>query len=197
MVRRSTWILLVIFAILAAFAWWFQTYQADRDEYLPTETPTPARARVFSLSTTQVDEIGISSSDGSQVGFYRDPGTTQWAVRGEPVEQADAFQVEAVIGQLLALEIEETLPGNPALDSIGLAEPQYTITVMDSGGNQYILHVGVQTPIGTGYYAQLRSGEVVVVDNLVMDNVVGLLTNPPLLPTAAPAGTVPAVTPTP
>lgn len=186
MVRRSTWILIIILVILVGFAWVFPRYRANKAENTATASPTAALPNLYNLTGTQVNKITISDSSGNRIGFYRDAGSTQWAIEDVPADQVDSFQIESVSAQLFALQAQMSLTETPPLDSVGLVTPAYTITMTTLNGGQLITYVGSKTPIGSGYYVQVNSGKVMIVDKLVMDDILNLLTNPPLLPTPTP-----------
>ena len=124
------------------------------------------------------------------IDFTRDPGSTNWVIKDLPAEQADSFQIESVSSQLLSLPAIDTLTQSPPLDSIGLANPAYTITMVTADGKQIVTYVGSLSAIGTGYYIRIDSGPVVIVDNVSMDDVLKLLNEPPVLATATPEVTV-------
>ena len=186
MVRRSTWILLVVFALLVGFAWLFQRSQANKTANTATATPTTSPAYLYNLSNTQVDEINITDATGDKIDLYRDLASSNWAIADVPVDQADSFKIESISTQLFSLQVKETLTQTPPLDSIGLITPTYTITMTTSDGAQIITDIGTQTAIGSGYYVRVGSGSVDIVDKVVMDDILDLLKNPPLLPTATP-----------
>jgi len=186
MVRRSTWILLAVFAILVGFAWFFQRHQANKAKNGATATPTTSPANLYDLTNTQVDNINITDNAGEKIDLYRDTGSSNWAITNVPVDKADSFKIESINTQLFSLIVQETLTQTPPLDSIGLVTPAYTITMTTSDGTQLITNVGTQTAIGSGYYVRVGSGPVVIVDKVVMDDILNLVKNPPLLPTATP-----------
>ena len=184
MVRRPTWILLLVFAILVGFAWFFQRYQANKANNAATATPTTSLINLYDLTNTQDKEINITDNAGDKIDLYRDSGSSKWAIADVPVDQADSFQIESISTQLFSLQVQEALTQTPPLDSIGLVTPAYTITMTTSDGTQLITNVGTQTAIGSGYYVRVGSGPVVIVDKVVMDDILNLVKNPPLLPTA-------------
>ncbi len=186
MVRRPTWILLVVFAFLVGFAWFFQRYQANKVDNAATATPTTSPANLYDLTNTQVDEINITDNTGDKLDLYRSSGSSNWAISNVPVDQADSFQIESISTQLFSLQVQETLTQTPPLDSIGLVTPAYTISMTTSDGTQIITYVGTQTAIGSGYYVRVGSGPVDIVNKVLMDDILNLLKNPPLLPTATP-----------
>lgn len=197
MVRRSTWILLGVFALLVGFAWLFQRYQTNKTNNAATATPTVTPVKLYALTNSQVNEINIVASAGDKIDFYRDPASSNWAIKDIPVDQADSSQIESINEQLLALQVQETLTQSLSLDSIGLVTPAYTITMTTTDGTQLVTFIGSPNAVGDGYYARADSGQVVLVDKVVLDEVLNLLKNPPLLPTATPEVTsTESVTPT-
>jgi hypothetical protein len=190
MVRRSTWILLIVFALLVLFAWLFQRFQANKTEVTATPTIAPTAQKLYNLTDSQVVEITISSNSGNSITFSRSPGSTTWVIKDLPPEQADSFQIESVTTQLLSLQAVDTLTQDPPLDTVGLTNPAYTISIQTADGNQIVTQVGSISAIGTGYYIQVDSGPVVIVDNVTMDDILHLLKEPPVLATATPEVTV-------
>jgi Domain of unknown function (DUF4340) len=186
MVRRSTWILLIILALLIGFTWLFQRYQTNKTNNQPTATPTVALASIYNLIGKQVDTVNISNSNGEKIGFTRNAGSTLWSIDNMPSDQADSFQIESTLAQLFDITAQETISQTPPLDSIGLITPTYTISMTVSDGELIKTNVGYITPIGSGYYVRIDSGPVFIVDKVVLDDVLNFLTNPPLLATPTP-----------
>jgi hypothetical protein len=186
MVRRTTWVLLIVFGGLVLFAWLFQRAQATKVSNAASATPMATAVRLFDLTNTTVDEFSISSSSGNSIQFVRDPKSTDWIIKDLPADQADSAQIDSISKQFLSLQILDSLVQPPQLDSIGLAKPAYTITLQTADGRQIITDVGSLTPIGTGYYLRVDSGVILIVDNVIIDDVLKLLTEPPVLTTATP-----------
>jgi hypothetical protein len=182
--RRSTWILLLVFGLLVVFAWVFQRYQANRPDTSSTATPFPTAEKLFSLTNLLVSALMIVDNQGNQVDLYRDSSTSNnWAVRDMPVDQADKVGIETAISDLLTIQIIDRLTENPPLDSIGLSTPVYTVTLTTTDGRHLVTDVGIKTPVGTGYYVRLNSGPVVIVDDITLDEVLNFVKKPPLLVT--------------
>jgi hypothetical protein len=133
----------------------------------------------------QVNTVNISDSSGEKIEFDRNSETAQWSIANVPLEQTNSFQIESNLAQLFAITAQETLTQTPPLDSIGLDVPAYTISIMTADGES-ITYVGSITPIGNGYYVRVDSGPVVIVDKVVLDDVLNMLTNPPLIATPTP-----------
>jgi len=181
MVRRSTWILLVILAILVGFTWLFQRNQANKTENTRTATPTIALVNIYDLIGKQVNQVDLSDSTGDKVVFNRNAESGQWSITNIPVEPVDSFQIESNLVQLFAISAQETLTQTPPLESIGLVTPAYSISMMTANGETINTYVGSITPIGSGYYLRVGSGPIIVVDKHVMEDVLNMLINPPLV----------------
>jgi len=189
MVRRSTWIVLLIFAILVGFAIYFQRYQANKPTVVSTATPTEPPTYLYSLGEAQVDGIKIADNAGKNIDLYRDPLTSQWGIANIPVDQVDTTKIDSISSQLVLIQIQDTLAQTVPLSTIGLEPPAYTITLSTSAGKQFVTYVGIQTAIGSGYYVQDATGQVVIVGKTPMDSILELVNTPPLLPTATPTET--------
>ena len=186
MVRRTTWILLIVLGLLVLFAWLFQRNQTKKAENAATVTPQPTGQKLYTIDGAQVVEINITSSSGESIDFQRDPSSSSWVIKGIPADQANSFQIESVSQQLFDLQVLETLTEAPALDLIGLTNPAFTITMQTSDGKQIVTSIGSLAAIGTGYYLRVDSGPIVLVDNVTIDDVLKLLKEPPVLATSTP-----------
>jgi len=196
MVRRSTWVLIVIFAILVGFAWLLQRYQMNKSDTSATTTATISLANIYDLNGKQVNEVIISNDAGDKIEFYRDSGSTLWTIIDFPADQVDSFLIDSITAQLFSIKAQETLTQSPPVDSIGLDTPAYTIILTTAEGEQWITYVGSPTPIGSGYYVRIDSGPIVIVDKLVMDDVLNMLSDAPVIHTPSPEITPVSVSPT-
>ncbi len=186
MVRRTTWILLGLFAVLAVFAWWFQRNQSNQGQATATSAPLPTAAQLFNLDTNQVSTIRVASQTGEKVSLLREQSSMNWGIQDIPIEQVDTNRLASVISPLLTLQVSETLAQTPALGAVGLDQPAYTITILRGNVQEAVLSIGNLNAIGTGYYARLGNGPILILDNVILDDVFKLLSEPALLPTATP-----------
>jgi hypothetical protein len=189
MVRRTTWIVLIVFAVLVGFAWFFQRYQSNQAETAVTATPTTPPPYLYDLTNREVNEIEISNNTGSKVDLYHDPISSNWAVVGVPPDQADSSKIESISTQLFSLQAQETLTQTLPLDVIGLVTPAYTITLTTTDGTNFSTYIGTETAIGSGYYARVDAGPVVILNKVALDDILNWIDQPPLLPTATPEAT--------
>jgi hypothetical protein len=187
MVRRTTWILLVVFGLLAVFAWWFQRYQANKQETTATSTALPTAAKLLNLDSDQVNEITIASNTGDEVSLNKDStSASNRGVKNIPTDQVDTNRLESVVSPLLTLQVSEILSQSPALETIGLDKPAYTLTMITADGLKSVIYIGNLNAIGTGYYARVGNGPILILDNVILDDAFKLISEPPLLATATP-----------
>lgn len=181
MIRRSTWIVLVVLAALVAFSIYL-TNQKSKDASLPT--PTEGSAPLFPTSDGSPTDIKISAAVGNLVEIGRDQ-TGNWVIKSPVSVAADQAGAEAAATQVTGLRVLSDV--QLGLDVVGLDKPSDTLTVTFSSGKTHTLLIGAVTPIQNGYYCQLDGGPVVVADKPGMDALLGLLTSPPYAATLTPA----------
>jgi len=188
MIRRSTWILLLVFAALLAGAFFWQRSQEEKAALEPTPTMP---ALILGLDTPQIRDIKIEDAQGKRA-YFRRLGGSAW-VMTEPERQNLEAQIMAVkLDQLTLMSPLSTLADPPSADQIGLEKPAYTITVTDEGGKDYVLEIGAETPTRSGYYIRL-DGMIYVISQITIDELVDMLENPPVeVPTATATGALPA-----
>jgi hypothetical protein len=183
MIRRSTIILLIILAALVGLAWYLN-HPKTPDQ----GTPTPSSSTVY-LFTPQdgvVNSIKIVSKDGQTVDLERNQDGT-WTITQPQMGPADAGLSESSATQVTTLSVVNSLEGgNTPPEAMGLVDPSYTFTFTFASGKQYSLTVGDQTPIGSGYYAQLDNNPPVIVDKNGIESLLMLLKTPPYALTATP-----------
>ncbi len=180
MIRRSTWIVLVVLIALVAFSLYLKDQQSKA---AARPTPTEGSAPLFPTSDGSPNDVKIVAAPGNSVEFARDQSGT-WVVKAPISAAADQAASEAAATQVTGLRVLANI--QLGLDVVGLDKPSDTLTVTFSSGKTHTLLIGAATPIQNGYYCQLDGGPVIVVDKLGMDALLGLLTSPPYLATLTP-----------
>ncbi|HEY6074439.1 MAG TPA: DUF4340 domain-containing protein [Anaerolineales bacterium] len=180
MVRRSTWLALILLAALVGFTVYMRQTKARTAE--TAATPTAESAPLFAAETGQVNSIKIDAGSGGSFALIRNG--SDWLIK-QPVEaKADPGQAEAAATQAIALRVLSTVDLAPA--DVGLDHPAYTFTFGFTDGEHHLL-VGDQTPTGSGYYARLDDGKVVIVSSDGIQGLLNLLTTPPYAETPTPS----------
>lgn len=182
MVKRPTWILLIVLALVSAAYFYLQ------ERPLKATTPTPTAIKSSFLVTKDsgaLTKIHILDAQGNSLQMGRDASGNWTIMVGQSptitqpeLAAANQSQAEAAETQFFALSVLTTLEISPALDVIGLNPPAYTITLGFFGDTQKVLEVGSLTPTGSGYYVSLE-GKIYVISQSSINAVLGLLRNPP------------------
>jgi hypothetical protein len=182
--RRSTWIVLVIFLALVGLVLYLNQNKPPAEG--ADLTPTAAVEYLFDETAGLPTSIAIESKDGEQVAIERNEAGA-WVLK-QPVEaEADQGSAEAAASQLTALRVlsrPEVAPGDA-----GLVDPSYTMTVKLTGGTEKVVRIGDLTPTGSGFYTNLNgSDEILIVGQTGLDALFALVTSPPYVstPTAIP-----------
>ena len=194
MVKKQTWILLVLFAALAGFALFLKYKPSSETEPEATLPPTSEPVEfLFPAEEGVITSMLIQSREGDVIGVER--GESGWMVT-QPVEtEATQASVEEAASQVAALTVLNRLDLDPAV--VGLKSPAYTITVGFSSGKFYIAQVGDVTPTESGYYVRKDDGSIIVIDKYGMDALINLVLYPPYEETPTPSPAPETDTPTP
>lgn len=200
MIKRSTWVWMVIFVALAAVTFYLQRSEDTVPSTATVEgtvSPVPTISYLFPAEEGVVISMLIESRDGKIVGFERQGQV--WAMTTPYNAETVPGAVEAAASQVTALPIEKTLDLDPSV--VGLNSPSYTITVGFTSGKFIIVQVGDETPTAAGYYVRKDDGPVLVVSTYNLSSLLDMLTFPPLIetptPSPAPPTETPTITPTP
>jgi hypothetical protein len=181
MVRRNTWIVLIVLVGLVGFSFYLGQTKAKQ---AAAATPTSGPTALFDPSFGSPTEIRIENSSGDVVQIARDQ-SGKWVLKAPTAADANQASAEAAATQVGALQVLSSVDLGP--DVIGRDKPSFTVTVTYDGGKTHTLLVGSETPIQNGYYAQLDGGKNQVVDKAGVDALTSLLSKPPYLATLTPA----------
>ena len=177
MIRRSTLILLTIFALLLAGA----VYLQRSGKTLKAEaTPTEFSPLLFSFDS-QIESFRLEQVGKGVVEIGRDEQGI-WELIS-PKAETNIGEVESAISQLLSLRVVSELKDGPGLDETGLVEPAYRLLLTLANGQQEQMNVGHLTPTKSGYYVQVGNRGIFVVGQYSLDPFLKLVENPPIQPT--------------
>jgi hypothetical protein len=181
MIRRNTWLLLIVLLALIGFAIYFTN---QKTKQAAAVTPISASTSLFNSAEGTPNDIKVEDSTGNSVEVARN-ASGSWEVKAPVQMAADQAAAQAAATQIGTLRVL----ANPqlGLDVVGLDKPAYTITIIFSGGKTHKLSVGSVTPIQDGYYTSLDVGPAEIVDKPGLDALLGLLTAPPYFATLTPA----------
>ena len=197
--RRSTIVFLLLF-VIAAGAYYFlnNRKQAEPVDVQITSEPTSEVSFLFDAADGVPTSIHIESKTGEVVEVARN-AENAWAVILPVEASADQGLAEAAASQVTTMSVQEKIP-NVDLEVVGLATPEYVLTIKFTNGKERKAEVGVITPSEGGYYVRNEAGEILIVSRDSLDALLGMLTNPPFAatPTPSPIATeTPLPSPTP
>ncbi len=176
--KRSTWIVLIIFVILGAVAVFLPQALEKAAQAAATPTPTVvASSPLFVFAEAAITGVVVSDAQGNEVEVAR--AGQEWNLV-KPAEMANASTIQNAITQLAALTIVNQFEASANLADLGLDAPAYTITITVENGLPRKLFVGSQSPTGRVYYVQLEGDAPLAVNKYSLQTVVDLLINPPI-----------------
>jgi len=183
MVKRSTWIVLLLLVLVVGAYFLIKNKQESNttDEVTPTAT-----AEAFLITEADGTLESLSVSDGTFT-FLMQRGTyNAWEIVLPEPGTADLALASAVETQVSDLRIVSRIETPPALADMGLDKPAYTFEFKFEGGATRTVEIGNLTPTGSGYYARVNRDTVCVVSTAGIDALANLLTAPPYPPTSTP-----------
>jgi hypothetical protein len=197
MIRRSTWIIIIIFALVIGLA-----VLIEKTPYFQASTtPTPTLApRVLNLPAGSISAVKLTDSLGPIVSVKMNSSKV-WEVIQPQNTNVDQGNMAELVSQLLSMAILSAPQNPPSNDASGLSNPLHTLTIFDVSNQEHTLKIGDLTPTSSGYFIQIDQAKPVVVQKSTVDRVIELLSGVRATPTAPPQLTpsqaAPAVTETP
>ena len=193
MIRRNTWILLLLFAAALLGAILFNRNKAasPADE---GATPPPESLVLFSPEEGAPTSIRVAAAGGGTTELAHNQAG-EWVLVAPVAAQADQGLAEAAASQIATLRILDEVSLEP--DLLGLARPSYVVTVKFSAGGVHKLEIGDLTPSQSGYYVRLDGQSMLIVGATGLDALLNLATVPPYAASPVPTIGVPGATATP
>jgi hypothetical protein len=192
MIKRSTWVLLLILLLILVAYFLIN----NRSQAIPADdTPT---AQIIKYLITSEDGIlqSLRITDHENASFAMMRNTNnEWVVTYPLTQVADQGLAEAAVTQLSSLRIITTLEEQFSLSEAGFDDPAYTMDLEFPEGIKHQIKVGMLTPINSGYYVRFDNLKTYVVSSAGIDSLANLISSPPIPPTSTPEPT-PSPTPT-
>jgi len=187
MIKRSTWLMLVLFGLVIAGYFFFRG-RISTIFSVPTPTAINYNYLIIQADGT-LENLRIYDNNYHTTQLQRDTSGT-WFISQPKTGQADQSLAGAAETQVGALKVLTTLNSQLNLKDIGLDFPSYTMKLAFSSGKQHIIEVGISTPTGSGYYVRFDEGSIYVISKDGIDALVNLVTSPPYLATETPIPTL-------
>lgn len=185
MIRRSTWILLAVFATLAAGTLiWQRTEKKNGAD--PTPTSRPA---LFDFESGSIIQVQLANSSQSAVFDKQADGS--WILNGDPSLSIDSDEISNRLAQLTGVRALNVIDAPPQESLTGMDEPILSLSMVLENGRTILVEVGASTAIGSGYYTRLDGARLYVVSKSVLDGMLTMLQAPPLQTPQADAAQTP------
>jgi hypothetical protein len=184
MIRKSTWIVLALFAVSLVIVFLWQRSQ-NKEEAINEAEATPGQSYLFEFSGNIV-ALSIERVGDKSVEFRRDD-QNQWVQVRPAGPEIDSAAMDTTIGQLVTLPVVTTLEEAPELQAAGLEPPAYRLLITLDNGDQVIANIGKTTPTGSGYYVLSSDRRMYIASKYGLDPILQLVDTPPLKPTPTPA----------
>ena len=193
MIKRSTWIMLGVFALLLAVVLLVQRI-GPQDELadIPTEAVRP---NVYDFTVEEIALLRIANLDGKAVEIERLGEVWIMTQPAAPAEQVDQTRLAGLLAQLLTLRLVTENVINAPLQALQLDPAPYVLTVTLVSSESYVLDIGDNAVTNTGYYVSLNGQAPQLAGKSVLDQFIGLLDSPPYLPTPVPTVEIPTAAP--
>ncbi len=184
-IKRNTWVLLGVFAIILAFG---ILYQRDKSQTAASVTPTasPTDKPLLVIDEKSIASVRVEDDQGKAVALGRDAGGLWVITEPKGGGQTDAGKAEQMVTQIAAFHSTGSPNATSDLSIFGLLKAKYTITVNLNGGTKHVIHIGDVDPMGDGYYVQVDGEAPQIVAKSSIEAVTSAITSPPYVPTATP-----------
>jgi len=188
-----TWLILVVMALVVAVLY----YLLEVREVAPQEADEVEY--VWDLDADQIVGVRVVDHGAQAATVLERDAEVGWQVT-EPVSgTAMAVECDVLAGTLAHMSVGRVIeePPEGEVAAYGLLTPTYTIEVRLDDGRALRLEVGSHYPGGSYYARRVGEQTVLMIADYVVDDVVRILEEPPLLEaTPLPAG-IPTVGPVP
>lgn len=193
--RRSTAVLLILFAAFGALYWYMQKPDNAVVKALATSTSSAPLVTDNLVSPEQgpVSKIAVQSADGKKVILENKNGS--WLVTADKQGPANPDQADQAGAAAMALRVVTKLAQAPDPAGTGLDHPTFTVLLTLQDGSLNTFQVGKPTVTQSGYYVQTNDGSVVIIDKNQLETLTNLVAEPPFLISTPTPGITPTAKP--
>lgn len=151
---RTTAILLVLAAALAAFVYFYEI----RGEEARSEAEEQAKRLFADVTAEAIDSIALTTTDGAAARLERRDGA--WRLVAPLDFDADAFAADGMATALADITSESVFDDPQPLEEYGLADSARVVH-FEVGDEEHVLRLGRNAPVGAAAYAVADDGEAV------------------------------------
>ena len=193
MIKRNTWITLIVLIASVAFFYFIQKTNLLTASQLPTSTPVPL---LLGNTTDPITSIKLTDPQGMVIVASLDNNNV-WIIEQPTNLQISQGNMQEILSDLTGIYVRSPLLSAVPLEATGLQTPTHSLTLTYKSGNVHVINVGILSPVRSGYYVQLDNGNPVIVTQSNIDNIIELLSSIIYTPTPNSSSTFPLTTETP
>jgi len=172
MLRKSTIIILIIFIIALGIV--IYDHRSTDGLFKGTATPTSNPKFITEWSPDDAVQIEIRSED-IEIAIVKDStGVWTFVNNAQAVDQNKVFEF---LTTLAVLDTKAVLDGTIPLESLGLDDPVYKISMSDKNQSEVDISIGNLTPTSSGYYVILNNNNPSVISKTSLDVLIGAFTS--------------------
>jgi hypothetical protein len=182
MIRKQTWILVGIFAVLLGLAYYLRQNPVVNSANI-TQTPTNPvimLAGWHSADITWIEYRNSQEEDGIIELTRSESGA--WLLGPEDPQTVEAGKAEQIRSQIANIRVMSYMDPGYDLEALGLKTPEIILSIRDAQGRKVEMHFGSLTPTGTGYYVQVDDQAPQIVSKNGADAIFDLLKKELLVP---------------
>jgi|WetSurMetagenome_2_1015567.scaffolds.fasta_scaffold116945_2 hypothetical protein len=169
MIRRTTWIVLAVFLVLVAGAFFMDKNKVSLVQTTPTPTLAAPILADWPLST--INRIELKQPKKNNVILQKSGDT--WTSASLQAGQVDQGKVEQVVASLGTIQSLGTYNLSLTSGEVGLGTPSSTLILTATNGSKKTLKIGNLTLTESGYYAQMDADpKVLVLEKGAVDEII-------------------------
>jgi len=172
MIRKSTFLLLIVFLLLIGLAFALQQGWFEKSMIEPTPTTQPflmdgtPEENLVSLQVTENNLVTLEltkQSDGI------------WIITQPEGFQGNSGKIAQLFSSLYGLSPTSVVSANTPLEPLGISPDSMKINITTISGENIVLKPGGLTPTGSGYFIQVNSNPAVVISKYGYEGLASLL----------------------
>jgi hypothetical protein len=180
MVKKSTWVVIIIFAVLVVALLLVEKYPVGPLKGTPTPTQQPAL--LDSSLKTQISSIKIQAGTES---FSLEKAGDTWVFSNDRSLTIMQSAANEMVDVLFSLDTKSVVDPTTPMETLGLVEPSIVFTIIMQDGTDQKVTIGGVTPTSSGYFAQINQDSPIVISTYAVEslnrfiNPVGLMAETP------------------
>jgi hypothetical protein len=180
MIRRSTWITLVIFVLLVGFTLYW-TYLRPPEQVMTEPAPIPESP--WNISVLDIERLEITNAKEGKVLILGRSSAGSWVEIAPKEGPVDSEVVENSVSWLASPRVSRVLSTEGGLNQFGLDEPSGIIKVLTLDSEEWVLFIGNDSPTGNHTYTIVpNTFDVLLIDIINVNSIMDLVGIELLLP---------------